>query len=150
MGLPALLDDYLFLGPLICQRLKDRIADVPVEMIERPEQVFDEDQRQAVLMVLWAGDVFPAGEGSRSGGGTSQAFEQRWLVILGLRNVGVGKAARVVGAGPLLSRIHKALAGWEPKPHCPRPLARANAPLKPDFTKSKALFPLGFAVTLNL
>lgn len=149
MGLPALEADYLFLGPLLVQRLKDQVGDVPVEQIERPEQVLAADNRSRVLMVMWAGDVVPASEPGRAAGGASQKITQRWLVLLAVQNVGMTAAARQDGAGPWLSRIHKALAGWKPE-GAVHPLTRASSSMAPDFTKTKGLFPMGFEIQLNL
>lgn len=149
MGLPALAADYLFLAPLIAQRLVDQVPDIPVDVCETTKQVLEADRRQRVLMVLWAGDRVAEGESGRAGAGTSQLLHQRWLVVLGLNNVAKTGDARNVAAGPVLSRVHKALAGWTPE-GSPRPLRRASAPLQPTFTESKAVYPLGFEITLTL
>jgi hypothetical protein len=149
MGLPALHDDYLFVGPLIVRRLQEKLADTPVDLVERTEQVFEADRRTATVMVLWAGDAFAATEAGRARDGASQMFVQRWLAIYCLNNAGKERSARLQAAGPMLSQLHLALAGWKPE-GCPRPLVRANAPMRPDFTPIKALYPLGFEITLNL
>ncbi|GMV76435.1 MAG: hypothetical protein AMXMBFR78_33840 [Rubrivivax sp.] len=149
MGLPALAADYLFLAPLIAARLLDRVPDVPVQVCETVQQVLEADRRQRVLMVLWAGDRIADSDAGRAAGGTSQVLHQRWLVMLGLNHVGKPADARNVAAGPLLSQVHKALAGWVPE-GAARPLRRASAPMQPTFTESKAVYPLGFEVTLTL
>jgi hypothetical protein len=149
MGLPALAADYLFLAPLIAQRLLDQVPDIPVDVCETTKQVLEADKRQRVLLVLWAGDRVADGEASRASGGASQLLHQRWLVMLGLNNVAKAGDARNVAAGPVLSQVHKALAGWTP-PGAARPLRRASAPLQPTFTESKAVYPLGFEITLTL
>lgn len=148
MGLPALQSDYLFLGALIKARLLAQVADMPVETCERPEQVLEADRRAHMLMVLWAGDRFDTGAGGRAEAG-AQLVWQRWLVCVALNNVGAAKDARHLAAGPLLSAVHQALAGWRPD-GCPRPLLRANAPLAPVFTDRKAIYPLGFEIQLSL
>jgi hypothetical protein len=149
MGLPALVDDYLFIGPLIVARLAAEVADIPVDLVERPEQVLEADKRQRVIMVMWAGDRFVEGESGRAAGGASQALRQRWLVIFATNNVGKAAAARTQGAGPVLSSVHRALAGWTPE-GAARPMQRANAPLQPTFTQAKAVYPLGFEIALTL
>lgn len=146
MGTPALEADYLFLGPLIAARLADQLPGLPCDVCEDADQVLQADKRARVLMVLWAGERFTG----QAGQGTSQSLEQRWLVILAANSLGTkANTARTTGAGPLLSQIHKALAGWTP-PGCHRPMRRANSPLPPTFTDSKAVYPLGFEVPLTL
>lgn len=145
MGLPALQADYLFLGPLIKARLATSLPEVPVDVCETAEQVLAADKRPQVLMVLWAGDVF----GDHAGGGRSQKLRQRWLVMLGMNNAGKQADARHSKAGPLLSRVHKALAGWQPE-GCATSLTRAAASMRPDINQLKALYPLGFEIELAL
>lgn len=149
MGLPALAADYLFIGPLIEARLQDQVTDIPVDLVERSDQVLAADRRQRVLMVLWAGDRFDQSEGGRAGAGASQIVHQRWLVLLGMANVGRTPDARHSGAGAWLSQVHAALAGWTP-PGAARAMRRANASLAPTFTDAKAVYPLGFEITLTL
>lgn len=149
MGLPALADDYLFLGPLIQQRLVAEVADVPVDVCETAEQVMAADRRPVVLMVMWAGDRFVESETGRAGAGASQVMYQRWLVMLALNNVGSQKDARHLRAGPLLSLTHKALAGWTPT-GAARAMRRANAAMRPDITSQKAIYPMGFEISLTL
>lgn len=147
MGLPALLADYLFVGPLLVTRLCEQVPDIPVDLCERPEQVLAADRRSRVLMVMWAGDRFDTAAG-RMHESASQVVHQRWLIALGIQNVGKADA-RNVDAGPLLSKVHYAIAGWRPE-GCPRALLRANAPLAPTFTEARAIYPLGFEIPLSL
>jgi hypothetical protein len=140
MGLPALQDDYLFVLPLIAKRLADQVPDIPVEVVETADQVFAADQRARVLMVMWAG------EGIGQAGRTTQ---QRYLVLLGLRNVATAKDARQAGAGPLMSQVHRALVNWVP-PGAVNKMRRATAAMRPDIRKDKALYPLGFELELSL
>lgn len=149
MGLPALHDDYLFIGPLLQQRLLDQVPDVPVDIIETPDQALESDRRELVLQVLWAGDAFDGGDRGNARAGASQMVQQRWLVLLAMNNVARPADARQVKAGPLLSSIHRAVAGWEPR-GAQRTFRRAQSPLRPILTKAKAVYPLGFEITLNL
>lgn len=149
MATPALVDDYLFVAPRIAARLEAQLPDTPVDVCETAEQVLKADRRARVLMVMWAGDRVDPGDAGRARDGASQLVHQRWLVVLGINNVAKGADARNLAAGPLLSRVHRALAGWTPE-GAARPLRRASAPLKPTFTESKAVYPLGFEITLTL
>lgn len=153
MGLPALAADYFFVAPLLAARLLDQVPDVVVEVCETEEQVLAADRRERVLMLLWGGDRVEdrdTGSGkAQAGGGNSQVLHQRWLVLLGLNNVAKGKDARQIASGPLLSQVHRALAGWVPQ-GAVHPVRRAAATLRPKFTESKAVYPLGFEITLSL
>ncbi len=143
MGLPALHADYLFAAPLIKARLEEQVPDTPVEVCETVEQLLAADRRECVVMVMWAGERFGAGVA------THQQVSQRWLVILALNNVGLLPDARQVRAGPMLSRLHRALAGWKPE-GAVRSFERAQADMRPDIRPQKALYPLGFELSLNL
>lgn len=149
MGLPAFEADYLFMAPLIEARLKAQVPDIPCDVCETADQVLQADNRAQVLMVLWAGDIVPAGDAGNARQGSSQFIHQRWLVVLGINNAGKAKDARLVVAGRWLSQVHKALAGWSPMEGA-RPLRRVTSPLRPTFTTTKAVYPLGFEVPLTL
>lgn len=149
MGLPALVADYLFIGPLIAARLAAEIADLPVEHVETAEQLNQADQRRRTAKVMWAGDTFEPGENGRAREGSSQIVHQRWLVALVMNHEGQKADARHTAAGPTLSAIHRALAGWQPA-GAARALRRAQAPLRPSLTPTSAVYPLGFEITLAL
>jgi hypothetical protein len=148
MGLPALAADYLFLGPLIEARLLEQVPDMPVDVCETVQQVLQADQRSRVLMVMWAGDRLAESEAGRASI-NSQKVHQRWLVLLALNNVARAKDARHTLAGPLLSQVHRALAGWVPE-GATNPMRRANAAMRPDINAQKAIYPMGFEISLTL
>lgn len=139
-------DDYFFIGPRIVARLALHVPELPAEVVERPEQLLEADKRSAVLAVMWAGDRFNVGPNGRVLDGAM--VYQRWLVILGSNNVGKAAAARAAAAGPLMSRVHRALAGWRPE-DCVYPMLRTNG-VAPTFTEHKAVLPLGFEIQLAL
>lgn len=145
MGLPALLADYWFLAPLLKARLETEVSDAPVDICETVDQIYAADRREAVLMLMYAGDTVLG----NAAGGKSVKLKQRWMVLLALNNVARGLDARQMKAGPVLSRVHTALAGWTPL-GCAHPFMRANAPLRPDHTQNKALYPLGFEIELAI
>lgn len=144
MGLPAAATNYLFVGPELVTALAS--VGLPVELIETAEQLTERDQRAAVLGVMWAGDSVA----DAAVKGRSQLIHQRWLVLLMINNTGVAAAARSAKAGPLLSQVHQALAGLEVPGAGGRTLQRAPANLSPQLTATRALFPLGFQITLAL
>lgn len=151
MSNPNLVQDYLFLGPLIEDRLRGEIGqNVAVESIEQMSQVRDNaDLRELVVYVMWGGDRFNTTEGGRAGAGASQQVYQRWIVWARVRNESTADlAARNRRAGPLLSAIHKALAGWVPEGAL-RPLVRAQGPA-PDYRPASGLYPLAFEINMAL
>jgi len=149
MSTVAILENYLFLQPLIEQRLRAVLgAELPIEGIEELAQVGETDQRPKVVYVMWAGDAFDDSDAGRAQRGASQMVRQRWMVALRIRNVSqVDKAARHKEAGSLLSQIHKAIAGWSPE-GVSRAFVRSGN-LAPNYTKT-SLYPLGFAIQLTL
>ncbi|MBF0212198.1 MAG: hypothetical protein HQM00_01395 [Magnetococcales bacterium] len=77
-----------------------------------------------------------------------QALEQRWLVVVTIRNLreaegGDGERAE---AGPLLLRVCRALIGWSPSPEH-GPLRLITTP-GARFVPGAALFPLRFATRI--
>ncbi len=152
MSNPALLADYLFIGPLIEDRLRGQLpTGTPVEGIEQLSQARDaQDLRAVVVYVMWGGDRFDGGDAGRAGGGASQRLYQRWIAWIRVRNGSVVvKDARNAGAGPLLSAVHKALAGWEPDGALTRKLVRTQGPA-PDYQAASGLYPLAFEINLAL
>lgn len=154
MSTPGLAANYLFLQPLIEARLAAQIGEnIPVEGIEELAQAGAEDARPYVIFVYWAGDRFNESDGGRALAGTSQILHQRWLVLLYVKNAAhANRAARNEAAGGLLSRLHKALAGWTPlgaQPGSPHKFNRING-LKPDYTRNSGLYPLMFEIPLHL
>lgn len=98
--------------------------------------------------VVYDGDTVPNTEAARGGQGQAQLVYQRWVVWLIVRNVrdgGDGGGARA-DAGPLLSLLIAALAGWTPLPGF-RPFRRGTAP-RPLFEDGVIHFPVLFEAPL--
>ncbi|MDO9094437.1 MAG: hypothetical protein Q8R98_04290 [Rubrivivax sp.] len=148
MGLAALLDDYLFVGPLMKRRLELQVPDIPVDVCETADQILAADKRAQLLQVMYAGDRFVESDDGRASR-ASQVVHQRYLVCVALNHVGQEKDSRHLRAGPLMSLVHKALAGWTPD-GAARPFVRANAALRPQITPQKAIYPMGFEISLTL
>jgi hypothetical protein len=147
MATQPIQSDYLFVGPLIQQRLRDRLpAELPIEGIEQMAQAGDLDRRARVVYVLWGGERF-ADPGGR---GTAVNLEQTWLVLLLVRHQATeaGKDARNTAAGPLLSQVHLALAGHQ-LTGTHRPLRRVPGP-SPSYTRDSALYALAFELPVGL
>jgi hypothetical protein len=145
MSMP-LASDYLFLQPLIEQRLRDQIAGLPVEGIEQLAQAVDsQDQRPRVCYVLWSGDRFP----EAAPRGSASVVVQQWTAWLRVRNASAAdKDARNEAAGAVLSALHKALSGWAP-PDQQRAFRRASG-ARPNYQATSGLYPLTFEIELYL
>jgi hypothetical protein len=149
MGCAALAADYLFAGPLIEARIAEQVPDVPTAGVEALAQLGAEDLRPRAAFVMWGGDRFDTSDAGRSGLGRGQMVTQRWVVWLYVRHVSpVNMAARNRAAGAYLSKIHKALAGWQPE-GADRKLARGQG-TAPNYSPQSGLYPLTFELTLTL
>ncbi len=72
------------------------------------------EQNAPAIVVMYDGDRLP----DSAGEGQAVLAVQRWVVIIGVRNVrdaAAGGAARRE-AGPLMTAVIKALSGWAPTP----------------------------------
>lgn len=145
-----MIENYLELEPLIVARIEAQVPGLRkvfgmAELATIRERAV---QFSPCACVVYDGDSVPAGEAARGGQGVAQAVLQRWVVWLIVRNVRDGKdgAAARTDAGPLLSLLIKALAGWTPTPPF-RPLRRGNAP-RPLFEDGAIHFPVLFEAPL--
>ncbi|MEQ1685456.1 MAG: hypothetical protein ABL916_17570 [Burkholderiaceae bacterium] len=153
MSNQALLLDYLFAGELIRTRLREQVpglaAPDSVQGIETLAQAVEKNITAPTVFVLWEGDLINTGEQGTAAGGRSQLMRQQWTVLLAVRNATQGdRGARNEAAGPYLSAIHKALAGWAPEGTV-RPMLRAQG-RKATYTANVGLYPLTFDLPLNL
>lgn len=140
--------DYLFLQPLIIQRLLATVPGgqvVPIDGAERMAQAFEQDLRPMTVWVLWAGDRM-----DRSNAGPGALTYQAWLVLLAMRNVAPAQDARTSSAGTWLAWLHKAMAGWQPTgvPGSAK-FTRIQGP-KPDYKAGSVLYPLQFEIPIHL
>jgi hypothetical protein len=146
MATQAIHSDHLFAGEQIRQRLRDKLpAGLPVDGIEQLAQAGAEDLRPRAVYVMWDGERF-SGVAPRAG---MVEVVQTWLVLLHVRHASAhDKDARNGVAGPLLSQVHQALAGFTPTGAF-RALERASG-RRPSYTAQSALYPLAFELTLGL
>lgn len=155
MALQPIHEDYLFVGPLIVQRLRDQMAGLvqPVDVmsIEHLRQAAaNMGTRSPVVFVLWDGEGM--GSGVRDANhGSARILHQIWTVCLYVRNASqVVPAARDLDAGPMLSRIHVALAGWRPEGSI-HPFHRTSPGKRPQYPadSASAMYPLSFSIDLH-
>jgi len=104
--------DWLEAEEPIIARLRDKVpgARTVIGMSEFSRAHIE--QNAPAVVVMYDGDRLP----DSAGEGQAVLAAQRWVVIVGVRNVrdaAAGGAARRE-AGPLLTAVIKALSGWAP------------------------------------
>lgn len=145
MALPAMLDDYLFLGAVLQERIRAQLGeDLVVGSADELAQALGGNLARTTAFVVWNGER--VSDDAR--GGASAMLQQRWLVLLGVKNASQQPGARNKNAGPLLARLHKAIAGWTPD-GVGRPFKRATGNA-PSYTPGAGWFPLTFSISLSL
>lgn len=138
--------DYFFVQQIIVDRLKDVLPELPVRGIDSLASATENDVRDAVVYVLYEGERFT----DDSGNGLSNAMRQRYAVMLTVEHKRQNDdAGRNAAAGPLLSRLHKALAGYTHEQLRTRTFKRVNG-RAPIYTPGTAIYPLTFEVLVNL
>lgn len=148
MASAALLLDYLFMGALIEQRLRDEVSGLSVHGIEQLAQATEANTRSLDAFVLFEGEAFAEADAGRASA-SSQMVTQKWTVLLAVRNASqVDANGRNSTAGPYLYRIHRALSGWMP-PDTHRAMCRTNG-RQASYGGNTALYPLTFSITLNI
>ena len=151
MATTALLLDYLFLRDLMVARLAESLIDplVQVDGIETFAQATERNVVSPSLFVLWEGDAFSAGQAGRLPGLPANIVTQTWAALLAVRNAAQHQAdARDASAGPLLSKVHRAVNGWTPE-GATRPFVRTSG-RRATYGANVALYPLTFAIDLYL
>lgn len=153
MSNAALLLDYLFVGALLQARLREQVPALSalgaVEGIESLAQASEKNITAPKVFLLWEGERFDTGPQGSALGGATQIVGQQWSALLAVRNAAQNTPdARNSAAGPLMSAIHKAIAGWTP-PGGFRPFRRTQG-RKPNYTANVGLYPLTFELSLHL
>lgn len=148
MSNATLLLDYLFVGALIQARLKSNVVglELPgaVLGIEEFSQATERAINAPVVYVLWEGDTVE----DTAGRGRSTMLRQSWTVLIAVRNADQSTLdARNSSAGPLLSAVHQALAGWAPQAG-QHTFVRTTG-RKATYTANVGLYPLTFVLSLN-
>ena len=141
------MESLFAVEPLIIARLKERVPGL--RSVDGALDVMDAisgSRPPPAAAVIWDGESVPRGDTHQVGG--EQIVEQRWLVVLGIRNV---RAAATGGglrdeAGPLLLQINATLQGWRPGLGFGR-LSKAGAP-PPHYQDGYAFFGLRYAVRI--
>lgn len=146
MGNLHIAANYLFVQPLIAQRLCDELPGVPVRSIDSLASATENDVRDTLIYVLFEGERFT----DESGDGLRNMVRQRYAVMLAVEHKRQNDdAARNAAAGPVLSKIHLALSGYTHEHLHSRTFKRTNG-RPPIYTPGVALYPLTFEILVNL
>jgi hypothetical protein len=146
MANASMLNDYLFLQGLIEARIASQIGDqVGVEPVNQLEEIAGKNLPRDTVFVYWDGERIP----DDASGGASTMTQQLYTVLLAKRNARQVKGALNESAGPMLSALHRALAGWTPA-GAMRPFRRSSAGRRPYYGANVALYPLTFSISLTL
>lgn len=150
MTTPALLADYLFVGPLIRARLAAELpafsAEGAVQDIEGYEQAVQRAIAAPMAFVAWDGDTLGDGDANA---GRNVLLRQGWSVLIVARNATQSSGAwRDETVGPLLACVHQALAGWTPEGAF-KPLKRVQGrPAR--YADNAGMYPMAFQIQLSL
>jgi hypothetical protein len=146
MSNPHLEANYFFAQQIMVDRLQETLPELPVRGIDSLATATDNDVRDAVVYVLFEGERFT----DDAGNGLRNAVRQRFSAMLGVEHKRQNDdAGRNGEAGPLLSKIHKALAGFTHDSLMTRPFKRTNG-RSPIYTPGSAIYPLSFEILINL
>lgn len=140
-----MLDNYLEAEGLIIARIKAEVSGLKAVLPAADlAGVAENAQPSPAVHVIYAGDQVPGSDNQRSTSGALQKVTQQWYAVVAVRNARTqtsGAAARET-AGPIITQVLAALAGWQPADAF-KPLKRVNAP-PPKTIGTFAYFPLLF------
>lgn len=142
-------DDYLAAEGRIRDHLETELADLAgLKVLSAADLagVTEGAQHTPALHVIYMGDAVPQADAVDQ---PYQVLRQRWMVVVAVRNARTQRSGQAVreDAGPILSRVIRALSGWRPGQGLGA-LARTTAPA-PAFTPGGfGYFPLQFETVL--
>ncbi|MBF0137469.1 MAG: hypothetical protein HQL65_14625 [Magnetococcales bacterium] len=130
------MDNYVTVGGLIVDRLKEKLPDLlRIEFIWGKNAIREASDIVPSLMVFLEMDV----PGQSSPDGREHTVEQQWAVVLVTRD-SEGEA------GPLISKMISALAGWRPQSGRFSSLKRVQSSHVPEWSANGVLyFPVVFS-----
>lgn len=136
------MDEYLALEPIIIAHWKSQVPElVAVTSLASLEDIDEVKQTTPLGIVFYDGDDVID---SAKGRGESQAVDQRWGLVVAVRNVrrARGGSAAREDASPLIIKTINAFAGYKPAQGYGE-FKRGSAP-GPAYDKGYAYFPLLF------
>ncbi|WP_153116025.1 phage tail terminator protein [Rhodocyclus tenuis] len=138
-----MIADFLADEEAIVERLKAAVPALRhVEERVDTESAAGQDSPSPAAFVEYIGSRLPQGDGAQAGDGLLQEIQLGFMVTLVVRRAGSDGRRLRREAGPLISEIFQALAGWLPDQEG-RPLSCA-AINRPAYKQNYAYFPLVF------
>lgn len=140
--------DFLAFGPVLQQRLKERIkapTDMKWFLSTDIREVIDRRSQFAPAVHVIYGGYRPSRE---SGNGRNQLVDQTWIVLVSVRNAAGGEDRRAE-AGPRMGQVVTSLIGWPRSARDQRfgPLRFAGAP-SPIDKDTVTHYPLAFVTSM--
>lgn len=140
-----MLENWLALEPLLIERIKS-VVDVGVRVagVQDIAEVNEETLGDQAVLVVYDGDH----PGGSAGAGDASIDFQRWLVVITVRHAaqGDGGAGKRSRAGKLISKVKRALSGWDPSADFGE-LTKIPAP-RPGYSAAFGYFPLAYETYL--
>ena len=131
------MEDYLEAEPLIVARLKEKIRDARIHSSWGQPVIKETTDLPPSVMVFLEDDR----PGTTVANGRDQKIEQVWLALVVVRDA-------EQEAGPLISQVVRALAGWNPEKNRFSPFQRVKSAFSPDYSPNGVFyFPIAFSTT---
>lgn len=138
-----MIADFLATEAAIVARLQAAVPALRhVEAKVDTESAAGQDSQSPAAFVEYIGSRLPQNDAAQAGDGALQEIQLGFMVTLAVRRAGSDGARLRKEAGPLISAIFAALAGWLPDDDG-RPLA-CVAIERPAYKPNYAYFPLVF------
>ncbi len=129
------MESYLELEPLIVARLKEKIRDAQI-LSSWGQPVIKETAELPSSVMIFLEEDRPEEAVAR---GRNQKIEQTWLALVVVRDA-------ENEAGPLISRVIRALSGWRPEGDRFSVFQRVRSSFLPDYSPNGIFyFPLSFS-----
>lgn len=141
----AIDSDYLFAQAAICQRINELHPELDARPVDEMASATEQHVASPRVFVAWAGEQVA----DHAGHATRTAITHRYTVLLVLRHAQQGDQGKRNGlAGPLLSKLHQALAGHQPE-GAHRPFKRVTG-AAPSYNQAVGIYPLSFELQITL
>ncbi len=118
------MNDYLFIGQLIAERIKEALPTYSVEFSMRWPNNQEADITTPAVIVTLEEDI----PGTYAGSSPDQNVDQTWVCIVVVKD-------NDTAIGTIVSNVIKALSGWRPSVAGVRPLKRIKSNFNPENSK---------------
>ena len=131
------MNDYLEAESLIVARLEDQVQDAQVHSSWGKPVIKETHELPPSVMVFLEDDK----PGATAANGKDQKIEQIWLALVVVRDA-------ENDAGPLISQVIRAMAGWKLPSSRFSPFQRVKSAFSPDYSPNGVFyFPIAFSTT---